>query len=92
MNKLLLSLLFLLYTSFGFSQFFEDFENTMGISGPLPATWALDSGNWAVFERNTPANVGSTQSWGINTFANGIFYDGAQAVSVTLLKSRSETI
>jgi uncharacterized repeat protein (TIGR01451 family) len=83
MNKLLLSLLFLLSTSLAFSQLFEGFENTSGISGSLPATWALSSGNWAVFEKNTQTNVGTTQSWGINAFSTGIFNEGIQCASVS---------
>lgn len=83
MKKLLLSFLFLLHTSFGFSQLVESFENTTGITGPLPATWTLGSGNWTVFENNTPATVGTSQSWGINAFATGIQFDGTQCASVS---------
>jgi uncharacterized repeat protein (TIGR01451 family) len=83
MKKLLLSLLFLLSTSLAFSQLFEGFENTPGISGTLPATWALSSGNWAVFEKNSPPTFGTTQSWGVNAFATGIFHEGIQCASVS---------
>ncbi|UPT71682.1 MAG: T9SS type A sorting domain-containing protein [Flavobacterium sp. JAD_PAG50586_2] len=83
MKKLLLSLLFLLYSSLGFSQLVEGFENTSGISGPLPATWTLGSGNWTVFEYNSPnPGSGTGQFWGINAFSAGIFYEGSQCASV----------
>jgi hypothetical protein len=84
MKKLLLSLLILLYSSLGFSQLVEGFENTPGISGPLPTTWTLDSGNWTVFEYNYPnPNSGTNQSWGINPFAAVMQYDGIQCASVS---------
>jgi hypothetical protein len=84
MKKLLLSLSFLLYSSLGFSQLVEGFENTPGISGPLPATWTLGSGNWTVFEYNTPVTVGTNQSWGINPFTATMQYEGNQCASVSI--------
>lgn len=84
MKKLLLSLLFLLYSSLGFSQLVEGFENTSGISGPLPATWTLGSGNWTVFENNSPNPASGTgQSWGINAFSTGLQYEGNNCASVS---------
>lgn len=83
MKKALLSLLIFLFTLPCFAQLVEDFENTTGIAGPLPATWTLASGNWAVFERNTPANLGTSQSWGINAFAAPLAYQGTNCASVS---------
>ncbi|MGV3695688.1 DUF7619 domain-containing protein [Flavobacterium sp.] len=83
MNKPLLSLLIFFLTIPCFSQLLEGFENTPGISGPLPATWTLGSGNWAVFEQNSNANSGTMQSWGINAFAIGLQYEGIQCASVS---------
>lgn len=83
MKKLLLSTLTFIFTLPAFSQFFEGFENTTGITGPLPATWTLGSGNWTVCERNTSATVGTSQSWGINAFAGGLQYQGANCASVS---------
>ncbi|WP_293875574.1 CUB domain-containing protein [Flavobacterium sp.] len=83
MKKITL-LLFLLFISFsGYSQLpTEGFENTTGISGPLPATWALGTGNWAVFERNSNPSFGTVQRWGINAFATGLQYQGTNCASV----------
>lgn len=84
MKKITLLLLFLLASISGYSQLaLEGFENTTGITGPLPATWALGTGNWAVFERNTPSTVGTAQSWGINAFAAALPYQGANCASVS---------
>ncbi|MGC4040801.1 MAG: fibronectin type III domain-containing protein [Flavobacterium sp.] len=70
MKKITLLLLFLFVSLNSYSQLYgktEGFE-TPGTIGPLPSTWDLgDTGTWAVFERNTPATVGTGQSWGINT-------------------------
>lgn len=85
MKKITLLLLFLFISVSGYSQLpLEGFENTTGISGPLPTTWTLGTGNWAVFENNFPdATAGTTSSWGINAFANGIFCEGTQSASVS---------
>ncbi|WP_264519937.1 fibronectin type III domain-containing protein [Flavobacterium sp. N1994] len=68
MKKFTLQLLFLFISISGYSQLaLEGFENTTGpVAGPLPTTWALGTGTWSVFEKNTPTNVGSGQSWGLN--------------------------
>lgn len=83
MKKLLLSLTFLLYTLTGSSQFFEGFENAPIITGPLPATWSLESGDWTVFEKNFPSTVGTTERWGINAFATGLQFEGTNCASIS---------
>jgi gliding motility-associated-like protein len=85
MKKITLLLLFLLLSVSSYSQLAtESFENTPGITGPLPAFWTLGApGDWAVFERNTPADVGTGQSWGINAFAAGLAHSGTQCASVS---------
>ncbi|UPT72114.1 MAG: fibronectin type III domain-containing protein [Flavobacterium sp. JAD_PAG50586_2] len=86
MKKITLLLLFLFISISGYSQLaFEGFENTAGIPpGTLPQTWALGTGNWTVFENNTPTTVGSGQSWGINPFAaSPIPFEGQQCASVS---------
>ncbi|WP_298140991.1 choice-of-anchor L domain-containing protein, partial [Flavobacterium sp.] len=73
MKKLLLSLLFILSYSLGYSQFpnpgIESFENTTGPNLPSPTTptpWTLGTGitgnQWTVFDNG----VGLGQRWGIN--------------------------
>jgi gliding motility-associated-like protein len=63
MNKFTLLLIALLFSFTGYSQLFEDFENTTGPDA-LPSTnWTLASGNWAVFDNG----IGTTQRWGINS-------------------------
>ncbi|MES2410590.1 MAG: T9SS type A sorting domain-containing protein [Bacteroidota bacterium] len=83
MKRHLLLVLISFYSISGFSQLVEGFESATGITGPLPATWPLSSGNWAVFERNTPATIGTSQSWGINAFATGRQYQGTNCASVS---------
>lgn len=85
MKKITL-LLLLLFSVCGYSQFTpltEFFEGTTGITGSLPATWTLSTGNWAVFEKNTPPTVGTDQSWGINAFAQSVpQFEGTNNASV----------
>lgn len=84
MKKITLLLLFLFFSISGYSQLaFEGFENTAGPTGGLPATWTLGTGNWAVFENNTPSTVGTGQSWGINPFAATLQFEGQQCASVS---------
>ena len=84
MKKITSLLLFLFISVSGYSQLpTESFENTTGISGPLPATWTLGTGNWAVFERNSNPTFGTGQSWGINPFATGLAHSGVQSASVS---------
>lgn len=56
---------FFLLSFIGHSQttFFEGFENTTGPSAPPSTDWALESGNWHVFQ-NT---AGPTERWKINS-------------------------
>lgn len=85
MKKITLLLLCLFMSVCGYSQLAtEGFENTTGITGPLPAYWQLGATDpWAVFQNNYPDPAsGTTESWGINAFANGIFHQGTQAASV----------
>lgn len=67
MKKQLLFSFFTLFllTFIGHSQttFFEGFENTTGPSAPPSTEWALQSGNWHVFQ-NT---FGPTERWKINS-------------------------
>jgi hypothetical protein len=86
MKKFTLLLSFLFISVSGYSQLFgntEGFENTTGITGALPATWTLGTGNWAVFERNSNPAEGTDESWGINPFATGIQYQGTNCASVS---------
>jgi hypothetical protein len=82
MKHLLLSTFIFLFTVPCFSQFIEEFENTTGITGPLPATWTLGSGDWKVFERNSNPSTGTSQSWGINPFAAGFANGGVNCASI----------
>lgn len=85
MKKITLLLFFLFISVSGYSQLFgltEGFEDSAP-SGPLPQTWSLATGNWAIFERNSNPNFGSGQSWGINAFAAGLQYQGSQCASVS---------
>jgi gliding motility-associated-like protein len=86
MKKITSLLLFLFISTSGFAQLYgltEGFENTTGITGPLPATWSLSTGTWAVFERNSNPAEGTDESWGINPFATGIQYEGTNCASVS---------
>ncbi|WP_396156063.1 fibronectin type III domain-containing protein [Flavobacterium sp.] len=86
MKKFTLLLFFLFISISGYSQLFgntEGFENTTGITGPLPATWTLGTGDWAVFERNSNPAEGTDESWGINPFATGLQYQGTNCASVS---------
>ncbi len=69
MKKITLLLLFLIISVSGYSQLATQGFETPGTIGPLPSLWNLggSSGEWAVFENNTPSTVGTGQSWGINT-------------------------
>lgn len=85
MKKITLLLLFLFISVSGYSQLFgntEGFETFPAPSGPLPQTWTLGTGNWAVFERNTPATVTSVQNWGLNT-VTATPYQGTNFASVS---------
>ena len=84
MKKFTLQLLFLFISVSGFSQMaLEGFENTTGpVAGPLPTTWALGTGTWSIFERNTPSTIVSTQNWGLNAFATPFPYQGTNCASV----------
>ena len=67
----------------GYSQLaLEGFETPTGVTGSLPATWTLGTGNWSVFENNSPSTVGTFQSWGFNAFASTIPYQGSNCASV----------
>jgi len=84
MKKITLLLLFLFLSVSSYSQLYnqtEGFENP-GPLGPLPSTWDLGTGTWAVFERNTPSSVGTAESWGVNAFATGLQYEGNNCASV----------
>jgi hypothetical protein len=86
MKKITLLLLFLFISVSGYSQLYgltEGFENMPNPVGPLPQPWTSPiTGNWAIFERNTPSNVGSGQSWGINAFAQPP-HQGLECASVS---------
>ncbi len=85
MKKITLLLFFLFISVSSYSQLFgltEGFEDPAP-SGPLPQTWSLATGNWAVFERNSNPAFGTGESWGINNFANGLQYQGSQCASVS---------
>ena len=63
-------LLFSFFTFFLFSfivhsqtTFFEGFENTSGPSAAPSTEWALQSGNWHVFQNS----IGPTERWKINS-------------------------
>lgn len=66
MKKITLLLVTLFFSMVGYSQLtptVEGFESTTGPT-PLPSTtWALTTGNWAVFDNG----VGLNQRWGINS-------------------------
>ncbi len=84
MKKITLQLLFLFITLSGYSQMaLEGFESPAPTTTTLPTTWALGTGNWSIFERNTPTTVGSGQSWGINAFAAALSYQGSNCASVS---------
>jgi gliding motility-associated-like protein len=87
MKKITLLLLLLLVSVGGYSQLYNQTEGFEGVTssptGPLPATWTLGTGDWAIFENNTPSSIGTAESWGINAFAaTPVPYQGVNCASV----------
>ncbi|RKS00900.1 fibronectin type III domain-containing protein [Flavobacterium sp. 102] len=84
MKKITLLILLTFFTISGYSQFtpviVEGFESTTGPEALPGTTWALTTGNWAVFDNA----VGTGQRWGINNTVNDppIVYAGTNAAYI----------
>ncbi|MES2410095.1 MAG: fibronectin type III domain-containing protein [Bacteroidota bacterium] len=71
MKKITLLLLLLFVSVSGYSQLYnqtEGFDSMTAPTGALPIIWpSPQTGNWAIFERNSPSTVGTGENWELNT-------------------------